>query len=228
MVARAGLRPGAGRDVRQRQVLRHQPSSSATRSPSSAPATSSSRPAPRAGTGRSNGSSAPWTANGRTAASGPTAANATAPCHRSSASTTAADRTQPAAADRPSPAFTTSAGRTPDMAGGLSSRQHERPRMCGAFLLVWEAAGCGRCARRAVTLICAGWVPQDRVSSQSPPSSIGRRPAGGRLPIGVSRMLWREGPAVPAASRPTWCRPRLVGGAPPSRSRRARARRRRR
>jgi transposase InsO family protein len=52
------------------------------------------------------------TANGPTAASGPTAPSATAPWHPSSASITAADHTQPAAADRPSPAFTISAGRT--------------------------------------------------------------------------------------------------------------------
>ena len=73
LVSRAGLRPGPGRDVRQREVLRHQPRSSATRSPSSTPATSSSRPTRHAGTARSNASSAPSTPNGPTAASGPTA-----------------------------------------------------------------------------------------------------------------------------------------------------------
>jgi len=45
-------------------------------------------------------------------------------------------------------------------------------------LLVEEAAGAGL-ARRAVRLIYAGWLPQDRVSSQSPPSRIGRHRRGG-------------------------------------------------
>ena len=49
----------------------------------------------------------------------PDSAPATAPCHRSSASTTAGDRTRPPAADHPSAAFSRSAGRTADM--GLSS-----------------------------------------------------------------------------------------------------------
>jgi hypothetical protein len=41
-----------------------------------------------------------------------------------------------------------------------------------AFLLV-ERDGGRACARRAVRLIFAGWVPQDRVSSQSPSSRTG-------------------------------------------------------
>ena len=40
------------------------------------------------------------------------------------------------------------------------------PRRAG-LLLVEGAAG-RACARRAVSLICAGWVPQDRVSSSEP------------------------------------------------------------
>ena len=69
---------------RQRQVL-HRPTRSPRRSPSSRPATSASRPTRRAGTGRSNASSARWKTNGRTAASGQTPPPATAHCHRSSA-----------------------------------------------------------------------------------------------------------------------------------------------
>ena len=42
----------------------------------------------------------------------PNSTSATVPCHRSSASTTAGDHTPPPAADRPSAAFTKSAGRT--------------------------------------------------------------------------------------------------------------------
>jgi hypothetical protein len=42
-------------------------------------------------------------------------------CHRSSATTTAADLTQPAAAERPSPAFSTSAGRTSSPLSGAIS-----------------------------------------------------------------------------------------------------------
>ena len=63
-------------------------------------------------TERSNASSEPWTPNGRTATCGPTAPPATAPRHRSCASTTAGARTRPPAADLPSPAFSTSTGRT--------------------------------------------------------------------------------------------------------------------
>ena len=62
-----------------------------------------------------------------------------------------------------------------------------------AFLLVEGAAGRAG-ARRAVRLIFAGWLPQDRVSSQSPPSRVGCHRPRGRLPIAESRMLWREGP----------------------------------
>src|SRR5918994_2290687 len=47
------------------------------------------------------------------AASGPTAPHATAPCHRSCASTTDGARIQPPAADRPSRASSKSASRTP-------------------------------------------------------------------------------------------------------------------
>ena len=90
---------------------------------SSAPGTSSSRRAPRAGTGRSNASSERWTPNGRTAASGPTAPHATAPCHRSCASTTAGDRTPPPAADRPSAASTRSAGRTASVCARRAGRR---------------------------------------------------------------------------------------------------------
>ncbi len=71
-----------------------------------------SRPTRRAGTARSNASSAPWTPNGHTAASGPPAATATAPWHPSPATTTAAGHTQPPAADHPSPAFSKTASRT--------------------------------------------------------------------------------------------------------------------
>jgi hypothetical protein len=61
---------------------------------------------------RSRGSSEPSTPNGRTPTSGPTAPSATAPRHRSCASTTAGARTPPPTADHPSPAFTTSTGST--------------------------------------------------------------------------------------------------------------------
>jgi transposase InsO family protein len=54
------------------------------------------------------------TPNGRTAASGHTQPPATAPWHPSSGSITASDHTPPPAAERPSPAFTNSAGRTAD------------------------------------------------------------------------------------------------------------------
>ena len=111
LVYRAGLRPRPGRHVRQREVLRDQ-RDFATRSPSSAPGTSSSRRAHHAGTGRSKDSSGRWTPNGRTAASGLNNPPATGPWHPSSASTTVSARTQPAAAALPSPAFTNSAGRT--------------------------------------------------------------------------------------------------------------------
>jgi hypothetical protein len=84
------------------------------------------------------------------------------------------------------------------MAVVLSSEQHGRPRFAGLFVGL-GGGGLRAVARRAVTLICAGWVPQDRVSSQSPPSSVGRDRRW-RLPIGVSRMLWREvALVVPAA-----------------------------
>lgn len=62
--------------------------------------------------GRSNGSSEPWTSSGHTAASGPTAPTETMLCHRSCATTTADDHTQPPAAAPPSPAFSTSGSRT--------------------------------------------------------------------------------------------------------------------
>src|SRR3954447_2227059 len=76
----------------------------------------------------------------------------------------------------------------------MTSRwQHwERPLWRG-FLLVGEAAG-PAVARRAVRLIFAGWLPQDRVSSQGPPSRIGRRravPAAHRCVTDARR----EGPA---------------------------------
>jgi hypothetical protein len=58
------------------------------------------RPTHPAGTASSSASSARSTANRRTAASGPTAPPATAPCHRSCASTTDGARTPPPAADR--------------------------------------------------------------------------------------------------------------------------------
>ena len=51
------------------------------------------------------------------------------------------------ATDHPSAAFTTSEGRTADVDGGLSSRQHERPAQAG-LLLVEGAAGSGVCATR--------------------------------------------------------------------------------
>ena len=54
----------------------------------------------------------PRQTNGHTAASGPTAPTATAPCHRSSASTTAQRPHSRRAADHPSAAFTKSASRT--------------------------------------------------------------------------------------------------------------------
>jgi hypothetical protein len=95
-----------------------------------------------------------------------------------------------------------------------------------AFLLV-ERDGGRACARRAVRLICAGWVPQDRVSSQSPSSRSGRRRRAAAAHSCVTDALARRaGAAAPLdqlVSRPVSRRSRL-----PSRSRRARARRRRR
>ena len=83
---------------------------------------------------------------------------------------------------------------------------HER-----AFLLVGGAAG-RACARRAVSLICAGWVPQDRVSSQSPPSRIGcHRRAGSAAHRCVTDALARRARARRPA-RPTCCGSGLVGG----------------
>jgi hypothetical protein len=69
------------------------------------------RPTRRAGTGKSSASGTPWTANGPTAASRPTAPAATAPWHPPSATTPAAGHTQPPAAARPSPAFTKTASK---------------------------------------------------------------------------------------------------------------------
>jgi hypothetical protein len=83
--------------------------------------------------GRSSASSARWTPNGRTAVSGPTAPDATAPWHPSCAFTTAGDRTQPPAADHPSAAFSRSAGSTgradarSSSGSGVSSRLVETP-----------------------------------------------------------------------------------------------------
>ncbi len=51
-----------------------------------------------------------------------------------------------------------------DMDVGLSSAQHRMPATGRASWSVKGAAGLAG-ARRAVRLICAGWVPQDRVSS---------------------------------------------------------------
>ncbi|HUY58245.1 MAG TPA: DUF1016 N-terminal domain-containing protein [Solirubrobacteraceae bacterium] len=51
-----------------------------------------------------------------------------------------------------------------DMDVGLSSAQHRMPAAGRASWSVKGAAGLAG-ARRAVRLICAGWVPQDRVSS---------------------------------------------------------------
>lgn len=67
-------------------------------------------------------------------------------------------------------------------------------------MVVVAVAGAG--ARRAVSLIFAGWVPQDRVSSQSPlPSNGCHRPLPpGRLPIDVSRMLCAKALAAAAAT----------------------------
>ena len=115
--------------------------------------TSSSRRARRAGTGRSSGSSGPWTPSGRTAASGPTAPPATARCHRSCGSITAGDRTPPPAAGRPSAAFTTSVGSTASAAACAD--------LCGAgphtrFSVVSAVrAACGRgWSRRSWSALC--------------------------------------------------------------------------
>jgi hypothetical protein len=59
--------------------------------------------------------------DGPAATRGPTPTSATAPCHRSSATTTAADLTQPEAAERRSPPFSTSAGRTSSPLSGAIS-----------------------------------------------------------------------------------------------------------
>ena len=69
-------------------------------------------PSRRAGTARSSGSSRPSTANGRNRGSGPITRPATAPCHRSCATTTAGGHTAHSATGHPSAAFTTSLGRT--------------------------------------------------------------------------------------------------------------------
>lgn len=50
------------------------------------------------------------------------------------------------------------------MDAGLSSGQHRMPAAGRVSLSVKGAAGLAG-ARRAVRLICAGWLPQDRVSS---------------------------------------------------------------
>jgi len=53
------------------------------------------------------------------------------------------------------------------------ARNHRRPAEAGLPL---GPGGGGRPgARLAVRLICAGWVPQDRISSWRPPSRTGRR-----------------------------------------------------
>ena len=110
--ARAGRRPDRGGDDRQRVRLPPQPPVLRASWTSSAPATSAPRPTRRAGTARRNDSSRRSTTNGPTAASGPTAPDATAACHRSCASTTAADHTPHSATGHPSAAFTKTVGRT--------------------------------------------------------------------------------------------------------------------
>ena len=86
---RAGLRAASRRSMSDNAKCYTGHRFAADARTSSAPATSASRPTRRAGTARSNGSSAPSKTNGRTAASGPTPPPATAPCHRSSATSTA-------------------------------------------------------------------------------------------------------------------------------------------
>ena len=101
-------------------------------SPSSAPATSSSRPTHHAGTARSSGSSARSKTSGRTPASDPTAPPATARSHPSSDTPTATDLTAPPAADRPSPASTKSASRTTSAGSGESTGPFDVPVLAPA------------------------------------------------------------------------------------------------
>jgi hypothetical protein len=71
-----------------------------------------------------------------------------------------------------------------------------------AFLMVERDGGPGGCATR-VRLIFAGWLPQDRVSPQSPPSRVGcHRPVWSAAHSCVTDALARRaGAAAPLDQR---------------------------
>ena len=102
-------------------------------------------------------------------------------------------------------------GAVPRRRGRLRARQqliwpsicqvpnHQRPAEAGLFL---GPGGGGRPgARRAVRLICAGWLPQDRVSSQRPLSRIERRRGAAAHSCFADALARRAEPAASWAKR---------------------------